>query len=200
MSSKDADIGAGTAIILEVTLLVEHDVDISRYVIASIYSIVDVYVSIAQFGRSIRLAAYHHISAFEDIAHQSATEDVMAVYNLDSHISGIYRTVETTAEYSTAESTARTLDVGGSAYSAGIATAHNVHYGVVTDEMLVLLAFLNVEILYASTLFHRYIDMSITFHVCFFAKATTEYAEVWRAHLIIYLLPFVGFKEVAILS
>ena len=125
----------------------------------------------------------------------------MAVDGLDGDVGTIHGTVESATEHTATESAAGSLYVGAAFYLSRIATAHNVHIRIAIVEMFVFLAQLKVD---AEVNFlvphHINVDVGISINNSILTESATEDTEVWRSHLIIYLLPFGGLVEVQVLG
>ena len=124
----------------------------------------------------------------------------MAVDGLDGDVgSTIHGTVESATEHTATESTAGSLDVGAAFYLSRIATAHNVHIRIATVEMFVFLARFKADAVVNFLLPHHInVDVGISINNGILTESATEDTEVWRSHLIIYLLPFGGLVEALI--
>ena len=92
MTAIDVDIGTRTAIILEISIAVEHYVYSSRYVIATIYVTMNINIIITKSRSLTILWTDDDFSFFLHITHK----DVVAVYSLDVYVGSLYRTIETT--------------------------------------------------------------------------------------------------------
>ena len=64
--------------------------------------------------------------------------------------------------------------------------------------MFMFLAWFDVEVLVRSSM-HIDVDVGISINNGILTKSATEDTEVWRSHLIIYLLPFGGLVEALVL-
>ena len=136
------------------------------------------------------------------ITHHTATEDVVAVDSLDIHGGSFYRVVESATKDSAAEDFAVSFYVGIANHLSGVATTHDIHHGITAQEVHVFFALL--DSIYVTDVvaisFHVDVHMGITLDDGIFTISATEYAEVRGSHLIIYLLPFIGFEEAIWLS
>ena len=198
VATEDAYAGAIAAVVLEVAVIVEAHIDVSRHVVAAVYVAVNVDVRIFERSRGVGcVGAYAHRCTLKHVTHKSAAEDVAAVYRLYLYVCGAYRTVRASAEHTTAEQAAGTHDVRVAVDLARIAATNDVHYRVAAEEVLVFFTLNDVDAAVdASSVVHLHIHVSITNDDGAVAITTAEDAEVGRTHLLENLSPLVALKEV----
>ena len=137
------------------------------------------------------------------IAHQTTTEDVIAVNPFNIYFNSTNRGIEATTKHTTKEGLTSDIHMGCSSYYAWISTTNDIHHRLTSVEMSMKYrkirnerSILNEFSIFGYSILHKmHVDVRIMLNDGIFTISTTQDTEVRWTCLVIYLRPLVGIKE-----